>query len=976
MHVRGTIFAVVLLAGLIRAVPNAAVQQPADGQSPAFRSGVELVIVEVGVVDRNGVPLRNLGPGDFSVTVDGDPRRVVNAEFVDAAQRPAASVEESDVVPVSTNERAGGRLLVFILDTSAMEPGDARQVAADTARFFSGLTLADRSALISLPVGTSVGFTWAHDQVREALVRGAALGGTSPTNWEFGSLSEARDIATRGGTFALRDISARACGNSSPGTVGIAAPTAPGAQGGSGGQSPAAGGGRMPSSSQAGDGASDSCMRELQRQAELTWSMTRATSLSSLTALRQQLNQLRRVQGDKTVVLISGGWPLEQSEETAVVDTVAAEAAQARATIFSVFVPRLSVNAESRRSISSTPLIDQSIHYWPLETLASKTGGRSFRVGVGAEGIFDRLAREVSGYYRLGVEKKAGDAGASGREMKVEVRRPDITVRAREIFDLATYEDRDWAARLGSALDSPIPATALGLRVTSYVAQDPDQPARLRLVLTGEASRVQPGEATLQIVVRDLKGTSIAAGGERLGEPEGNVLPFAVNMRVPPGSYMVRVAIMDGAGRVGSVDHRVEARPVQLGKISVTGPLLVHVPPAAGARPRFTIDGMHQTERLAIEVGMEGDRAALSQADVEFEIAATTDGPALIRTPASLVEAPGRADVVRAQAVADVRVLPPGQYLLRAKVTTSDGAQGEVHRAFTVLRSPSSTAETVAASSATAAATSFPVAPPSVRGQVIAAVPAFALDDVLAQRVLGGFLDRVALQPEAASGAAHDLLDRARSGTVADLKISDAEAAQAPVAAFLHGLSLLAQKKLDPAATAFRSAMRLSPRFYPAMVYLGACYAAAGKDKEAAAIWRTALIKEGEVPELHLLLADALLRQGNGALAFEVVGAARARWHEDEALNHRFVLAALLAGDYTAGLRELDAQIERGSVDEPSLALALLVLYESLANDRPVEGIEQDRTRMMRLAETYRARGGPSLPLVEAWLKAATGGTR
>ena len=62
----------------------------------------------------------------------------------------------------------------------------------------------------------------------------------------------------------------------------------------------------------------------------------------------------------------------------------------------------------------------------------------------------------------------------------------------------------------------------------------------------------------------------------------------------------------------------------------------------------------------------------------------------------------------------------------------------------------------------------------------------------------------------------------------------DKLARSAAVPAFLNGLSLLSQKRLDPAAASFKSAMNLAPDFYPAMVYLGACYAAGGKDKEAA----------------------------------------------------------------------------------------------------------------------------------------------
>ena len=74
-------------------------------------------------------------------------------------------------------------------------------------------------------------------------------------------------------------------------------------------------------------------------------------------------------------------------------------AAAARTTLFSVFVPTSAFSAD-RRSITSTPLADTYLHSGPLETLAAMTGGGSFRAEVGAEAIFERLGRELAGYYR------------------------------------------------------------------------------------------------------------------------------------------------------------------------------------------------------------------------------------------------------------------------------------------------------------------------------------------------------------------------------------------------------------------------------------------------------------------------------------------------------------------------------------------------------------------------------------------------
>ncbi len=68
----------------------------------------------------------------------------------------------------------------------------------------------------------------------------------------------------------------------------------------------------------------------------------------------------------------------------------------------------------------------------------------------------------------------------------------------------------------------------------------------------------------------------------------------------------------------------------------------------------------------------------------------------------------------------------------------------------------------------------------------------------------------------------------------------------------------------------------------------------------------------------------------------------------------------------------LDELLEKHAEDEPTLALALLSLYDAFVGEQPIEGVEQDRTRMLRYADAYRRRGGPSLALVDTWVAAAT----
>src|SRR6185436_4467079 len=285
---------------------------------------------------------------------------------------------------------------------------------------------------------------------------------------------------------------------------------------------------------------SSSCTREIQMQAESTWRSVLMNSMSSISALRQALATLAQVRGDKTVILISGGWPMDDREEMSTLNMVAAEAAAARATIFTIYVPTSTFSAD-RRLMTTTPLADSYLHSGPLETLAAMTGGGSFRAEVGAEAAFERLGRETSGFYRIAVEKDPGDAGAKDRRMKVQVTRPGSTVRAREVFDVHTYEDRDWAARLGSAMDGPVTANEIALRVTNYVSPDFENPSMLKLLISGEASRVQAGDATARILVSDLLGKKVAGGDMPLTHGNEDTLPFSTNVSVPPGTYIVRV---------------------------------------------------------------------------------------------------------------------------------------------------------------------------------------------------------------------------------------------------------------------------------------------------------------------------------------------------------------------------------------------------------------------------------------------------
>ena len=96
------------------------IQQP---EQPPFRSGVDVVRVDVSVLDRNRVPVRGLTAADFTVLEDGKPRPIVAFVPVilpDTSTDREAAAWVRDVSPdVTTNDvPREGRLVVIMFDWS------------------------------------------------------------------------------------------------------------------------------------------------------------------------------------------------------------------------------------------------------------------------------------------------------------------------------------------------------------------------------------------------------------------------------------------------------------------------------------------------------------------------------------------------------------------------------------------------------------------------------------------------------------------------------------------------------------------------------------------------------------------------------------------------------------------------------------------------------------------------------------------
>ena len=75
---------VILTVASASLVGQAPADPPADpsaeppAQGPTFRTGIDLIAVDVSVVDRDGQPVEDLLAPEFVVEIDGERRRVVS----------------------------------------------------------------------------------------------------------------------------------------------------------------------------------------------------------------------------------------------------------------------------------------------------------------------------------------------------------------------------------------------------------------------------------------------------------------------------------------------------------------------------------------------------------------------------------------------------------------------------------------------------------------------------------------------------------------------------------------------------------------------------------------------------------------------------------------------------------------------------------------------------------------------------------
>ncbi len=905
-------------------------------QQPVFRTGVELLTVDVTVVDGDGRQVVDLSPADFTVEVDGDRRTVATVEYVKLVDEAALALTPAkspvrepagDEPFFSTNHRNRGsaRHILLLVDQGNIRSGAARSVMRSAMKFVDGLASGDRVALVAIPgPGALVDFTTDHEKVREGLL--TIVGQQQPFRGRFNiSLSEA--IATVEGSDALlrAQLVARECGS-----AGNAAELV-------------------------------RCELEVEQEAGEIVIQQRTETQASLRGMRVVLGSLAPLDGPKSIILISEGLVLEGLSSD--VDTVAALAADVRASldVMLLDVPAVDVTQGQR---PSTPREDRDLQVQGLEALAGVARGTLHRIPAAADRAFARINRSLAGYYLLGIEARPSDRDGRRHRIQVRTGRRGLLVNSRRGFLAATSPTATSPENaIERALKAPLPLTDMPVKLATWTFKEPGG-FRVRVIVVAEIERLaeQSFDYTTGILIVERSGRVVANSVEprRLNaSPADPALAIYTGLIVvEPGNYLVRLAVADKDGRIASVERRVDAWQIDAKDVTV-GDLMVSALPESGGSVTPSVEARVQGQLAAmLEVyGSSGEQ--LDSLEGVLELLPNETGRALIITPMRTVM--GASPEIRSlEADVNINALPPGRYLARATVRHGGSPKGHIVRPFRVM--PGDGASATAAAGAVGGTPG--ALPPDIRKALTASLPSFDRRELLDPAVVSAVLTAAEKGRPAALKA---VFQDARAGRLGPAAIAALDAGDQALATFLRGLDLFTQAQTDKAAQQLQTAMQLSPAFGPARLYLGACLAQGTRFREAASLLQS--VPSGVVPAggASRLAGETWLRAGDAGLAIAALERATVEGSGDARTDRGLGIAYVLAQRSQEGVDALARYLKANPTDQSALLAAMYGLYATHAAGGHAEALAADRERAATWARAYASAGGPLQGLVDAW---------
>ncbi len=518
----------------------------AQEKRPVFRSGANIVSVDVIVRDRDGKVVRDLKASDFEVREDGRPQDIVTFTFQEIASKPAsvASVEllsaaeakvkedaaraaaaaaaaakpvEETPQPLTAQALAGRRMIVLLFDVSSMQPEDVQR-AVDSARKYVAEEMAEADMVAVATVGSMLDVLADFTSERKKI--DIALGTLAYTEGTATELPEGATAATDEATAASEETAAA-------------------------------------------------------EVAELDI----FNNDVRLRALKTLAETLAPIEQKKAILYFSAGMQRSGQDNQVELRSAINAAVRANVSIYPIdtrglqaVVPGGDARQASGRGVSmfsgrgvSQQFARLSESQGTLTSLAADTGGRVFTDSNDFGAAFTRVQRDMSAYYLLGYSSTNAAKDGRFRRIQVRLKREGLRLDARAGY----YADRDFAhtnrtdreTLLQEQLFSPVSATDLPVLVGGgwfRLAQDRYY-VPIAVAVPGSAVPVEGGKDKVSLdllgIVIDEQGRPVGRIRETMQIPagagktlEGKQVLYQSGVTLPPGRFGAKVVVRENTG--------------------------------------------------------------------------------------------------------------------------------------------------------------------------------------------------------------------------------------------------------------------------------------------------------------------------------------------------------------------------------------------------------------------------------------------
>jgi hypothetical protein len=297
-----------------------------------------------------------------------------------------------------------------------------------------------------------------------------------------------------------------------------------------------------------------------------------------------------------------------------------------------------------------------------LEHLAGITGNRTVRLVGDSSAAMARLAASTSAYYRATFVAQDSERNGLTHPVSVKVNRPGVEVATRPNILIPAAR----GSKPGAKAPAPRDMLRVGdifrdlpLRASAYVSRE-SSADKARVVVMVEPVEANASLKAAAAALYDEKGKLVVqatAGQESLART-----PPMIAVLTKTGTYRLRVAATDAAGRAGTVDSALDAKLTGDGPLKLSSLVL-----GVAEEGRFAGRMQFYDEPTAVAY-LEIYGVPKGELSSELQLAGIEGGPAAVRGAMRITGEPSDDQHVALGGI-PIGSLPPGDLVVRAVVS-------------------------------------------------------------------------------------------------------------------------------------------------------------------------------------------------------------------------------------------------------------------------------------------------------------------